>query len=1129
MVLLAPKQGTYQLEQQLLSTADLAGYTRLSIVSFESLARLILDRTGRPAPSVLSDEGQVMVLRGLLSRQRDNLKLFRASARLTGFALQLREVLSELQHAGLTPTALDNLALQLQDQGLRGKLQDLAFLLEGYLRWLDTHELQDPEAVLKAAAESLRENGAAAFRLAALWVDGFAEFSPLELDLLAAVLPYCKQATLTFCLDRTPSRNVSWLSHWTVTERAFESCRKRFASLSGFTPAIQLLPGGAPTNRFSQSPVFQHLRDCWDAPQPYKEPNAPPDALAGNSGTLFSVAAKPDQLRNALTMVQCVDREAEAVMAAREILKFVHRGGRFREISVLVRDLEPYYQIVRRVFGRYEIPFFLDRRESVSHHPLAELTRSALRVVTFGWQQEDWFAALKSGLVRLPEEEIDLLENEALARGWKGHSWLERLRLKDTPKSPQDAERLQKLGARLEKIRQETVPPFKTFGNALAAVRNRPTGPQLAAALAELWESLGVQQQLQNWSDAERPRGAWQSNAALHETVWNQMNAWLENAELAFATEALLLREWLPILEAGLTGLSVGIIPPALDQVLVGAVDRSRTPEVKLAIVLGLNEGVFPAKPQSGRLLTDADRVELEQYEVALGPNARRQLGRERYLGYIACTRARERLVLTWASVDAAGVPLNPSSLIPHLRRLFPALAIEQASSSVSLGEAQHASELVGTLLRADGAPDSAWKDQVQQILFASVPGLATTAGGLGSFTFRPDQDVLAPELAERLYGPALRTSVSRMEQFAACPFRFFIHSGLRAEERKLFQLDAKEQGTFQHEVLALFHQLLHREGKRWRDITPEEGRALVGKIAFGLMTDFRQGLLQTSEQARFTARVLTESLQEFVEILIVWMREQYQFDPVAVELPFGNDGAAAWSLELEGGKRLEVYGRIDRIDLYREPGNNRALCVVLDYKSSEKQLDALLVQHGLQLQLLTYLNVVRQWPDPQRTFEVNQIEPAGVFYVSLRGRYGSGPNRREALEDPKAVRKMAYRHAGRFDHSVLPQLDGRPGIQQGDQFSFRLTKAGQVYKGSKEAMSASAFRALLSQSENILRDMGRRIYAGAVEVGPYRKGSVTACDQCRYHAICRVDPWTQHFRLLTRETDNAGAADLPE
>jgi len=518
---------------------------------------------------------------------------------------------------------------------------------------------------------------------------------------------------------------------------------------------------------------------------------------------------------------------------------------------------------------------------------------------------------------------------------------------------------------------------------------------------------------------------------------------------------------------------------------------------VQIALVLGLNETVFPSAPEPGGLLTESDRVELENQNVVLGASVRRQVARERYLAYIACTRPRQRLVLSWATRDPSGAPLNPSSLVSHVRQLFPQLQPELVPNTIDWQHIEHPSELCRLI------PPSALRPPHSAL---RTPHLEV-----------PHSDAsLDPKLAGRLYGPVLRTSVSRMEQFAACPFKFFVHSGLHAEERQLFDLDVKEQGSFQHDVLAQFHNELRAEGKRWRDLAPLEVRQRVAKIAAALSATFRDGLLESNEQTRFTARVLTKSLQDFVEILVGWMHQQYQFDPIKVELPFGEEGGApAWSLDLGGEKRLELYGRIDRVDLYQSPGGDTALCVVVDYKSSHKQLEPILIEHGLQLQLLTYLNVLRQWPNAGAVFGVSHLEPAGVFYVNLRGKYGSEPNRRQALADPDRARKLAYRHTGRFDLRALPHLDGRGGVTEGDQFNYRLNQNGELNKRCKEAVTTAEFAALLDQVEKNLLTMGQQIYAGRAEVGPYRKGLLTACDQCAYQSICRIDPWTHSFRVL--------------
>jgi ATP-dependent helicase/nuclease subunit B len=149
-------------------------------------------------------------------------------------------------------------------------------------------------------------------------------------------------------------------------------------------------------------------------------------------------------------------------------------------------------------------------------------------------------------------------------------------------------------------------------------------------------------------------------------------------------------------------------------------------------------------------------------------------------------------------------------------------------------------------------------------------------------------------------------------------------------------------------------------------------------------------------------------------------------------------------------------------------------------------------------------------------------LVPAGVFYVNLRGRYERGNSRLDALIEPDQIRKRAYRHAGRFDAAALPYLDARADARNGDQFSYRITNQGELYKNSRECLSTTEFTELLKTVEANLKKMGAEIFSGVAAVSPYRKGSVTACDQCEYRAICRIDPWTHHYRLLKKlETDN--------
>ena len=1078
LILLAPKQATFQLERQLLAGSGLAGFTRLNIFSFERLARFILDELNLPPPRQLSEEGRVMVLRALLRRHEPELKLFRSSARHAGFARELATLLAELQQHQMPPARLRTLAANpALHRDLRDKLHDLALLLEKYLDWLREHSLQDANCLLDFATAALRDAPkikSATLAVESLWLDGFAEMTPQELALLAAFIPLCGRATLAFCLETEPIAETSWLSIWSAIGRTFQECRDRIASQPGCKVTVQTLKREPGRNRFLEHSELARLEKNWAQP-PGADPR--PGTTAGSQ----------------LKIAACANPEAEAAFAAREVLKFIRAGNRLRDCAVLVRQLAGYHQPLARAFRRYNIPFFLDRRESVAHHPLAELTRNALRTVAFDWQNDDWFAALKAGFSPIAEDQIDQLENAALEYGWRGRKWREPL--------PYEA---------FERLRTVLFPPFEKFADALARANSQPDGNQLAAALRGLWKDLKVEARLQTWSDEL----AADANPAIHRTVWDQMNSWLDNLVLAFPHEPLPLRDWLPILDAGLANLTVGVIPPVLDEVLIGAIDRARNPDLKFALILGVNDSVFPAAPEAPAILTNADREELEKQNSGFGLDLFHRISRERYLGYIACTRAYEKLTLTFSRQNAAGATLNPSPFIAHLQRLFPGLEVEDIAAAQDWRAAEHAGELIAPLVALGTAPPAQGADHWPALL--ELPVVKSLSKRLSALREPAGDENLSPALTEALHGSVLKSSVSRLEEFAQCPFRFFVRSGLHAGERKIFELDVRERGNFQHDVLSLFHLELQAEGKRWRDITPMDARARVARIAAAQMEHFRDGLLQDSAETRFTADSLAGALQDFVEVIITWMREQYDFDPAAAELGFGGreDATGPWEISLSAGRQLALQGRIDRVDLFRDAASDTTLAVVTDYKSGGRRLDPLLVANGVQLQLLAYLGALRHWKNPRATFDAEKITPVGAFYVNLRGEFKGGSSRTEVLADVEA-KKQAYRHTGRFDAGVLRRFDHRPEAKKGDQFNFRLNKDGKLPSNSSEALAHPEFTHLIDQVEEQLRGLGERIFSGSAAVDPYRKGQQKACEYCDYRAACRIDEWTHEWRVL--------------
>ncbi|MGE3309078.1 MAG: PD-(D/E)XK nuclease family protein, partial [Limisphaerales bacterium] len=1078
---------TFQLERQLLAGDAIPGWTRLQILSFDRLARMILDEHG--PVELLDEEGRVMVLRALLRWHQPELRIFRASARMTGWARELSGTLRELQRHRIGPERLKTLAGEIapKDASLADKLADLSLLARAYRDWLDRHQLLDADLLPDLAADRLRTSREGE-RFGGIWLDGFAEMTPQEIELLSAVVGVSSKALLAFCLDEEVREDPPWLSTWAVVGQTARRVHARMASREGAVLTTEVLERGR--GRFAGRPALAHLEAGWTRPTAADGPAR-------------------EQAGAALRWVACDDFEREVEMAAREVWRHVRNGGRFRDVAVMVRSLDGRDVILRRVFLRYGIPFFIDRREPLAHHPLAELTRSAVRLATYPPRHEDWFGALKSGLAGIDADAVDAWENEALATGQGVQGWLEPDDSGDEPSAVSD-----RSGDRMGVAR-----PFRRLRERLS---EEPDGFGLASALRDFWSELRVRETLEAWATADaRLGGQLELQARTHGAAWEQVEGWLAGLERGFEATRLPMAEWLSIVEAGLSALTAGVIPPSQDQVMIGAIDRSRQPEIELALVLGFNEGVFPAAPRGGGILGDRDRDRLASMGWSLEWDSRRRVGQERYLGYVACTRSRRRLVVSWSERDETGRLANPSPFVASLRAMFPEVPVdseadERLGLSMSESEAvrrvEHRSELLPWLI-AQRTPTG----------LDGMAGDGIRLGRIRDLRRPATVDRLAPRVVELLYGPRPEVSVSSLESLASCPFQFFVRRGLRGRERTTFEVDRRHAGSLAHGLLARFHEGMTAGGRRWRDWTPGEARQWLGELAATFLRVYGGGVFLATPEGRWEAEVVVRQVQDLVGVLVGWMGD-YQFDPVLAELEFGGGGGlAAWQVPVEegegkvggasvSGRALSIRGKVDRIDLCRcEDGANRY--VVLDYKLRDRKLRENEVRAGIDLQLVAYALALEELLDWKRVAAVGPLVLAGFCYVAIGGGAKGARSRREGLAESEPS-DSAHRHRGRVRSDAAPWLDGRsPGGSSG-QFQLKFKKDGTPGKLG-DARSGEEFVALLREVRTVIRGLGGLLFSGNTDAAPYRLGAKTACDQCDLRAVCRFDAWTQGYRTV--------------
>lgn len=1123
LIILVPEQATFQTEYALISDPDLVGSVRAQVLSFRRLAWRILQQAGGAARPPIGELGKHMLLRALLARREGELEVFGKAARQAGFIQRLAQTLTELEAYNLSPEGLRRYSrfIEEPDSGLGAgrtegrllapgasrfvgrKLHDLAVIYQAYQEYLQGR-YTDPDGYLRLAAQKLKDVGWIAG--ARVWVDGFSDFTPQQYVLLEGLIQACQQVYITLGLDpdlydqgrvRPPSDGEPFFitretlhQLWLRAEKLKVGWLEPVRLPQGVAePSGEMLPGTSPTMpmpRFKDGRLA-HLEaeffeqpgrpypDCQlsgSPPQLVREPqpsaagqpnSAKPAETGSDSAGFFFLGQPPSFKHQGIEVYACMNRQAEVEACAECLVELVRsRGYRWREVLVLASDLEIYHDLIATTFADYGIPYFIDRKRPVSHHPLVELVEGLLDLVVNHWDYESVFRILKTDFLPIPREQVDRLENYVLAYGIRGSLWYSqepwrfhsRLTLAEDqelePEGPV-AQELQMINQIRQQVLDVLLPWYRQVSQALSSDNEASAGPggrAPARLLTELLyrhlEKLGVPQTLHRWQGQAQTAGDLTA-VQIHNLVWNGLVDLGDQLVEALGEERLSLTEYRDILATGLESLRLGLIPPSLDQVLVGAVERSRNPEAKAAFILGANEGLLPRTPTEDELLNDKERQELARLGLKLAPPSQQAVVRQQYLTYMALTRASKFLYLSYSLADEEGRALNPSLVIRKLKRLFPDLQEKYVGLEKSLGVTarQAAAFLVSrwSQLRVQANSGARNPDELMTLTalrrwLEADPSRRQEVGPvLASLNYDNQEKALPQTMVEQLYGLArghtLRSSVSRLEQLAACPFAHFAAYGLGLKERKLFRLDPPSMGSFFHAALRTLVERLPQGGRSWSQLSPEEEELLARQVAEELTPNLQNEILLSTARYRYLAEVLKRTVVRAAAVLGSYARRGC-FWPVAVELPFGMEARErgsdqlslpAYEVNLGGGKKLLVRGVIDRVDvawgprpetpppvgniaIFRKlmgspapdwdafdpagpyageregsradgngPGGNKAggsdgawYVRVIDYKSSKRSWRLDETYYGLSLQLLLYLAVA--WRQAQRLVE---------------------------------------------------------------------------------------------------------------------------------------------------------------
>ena len=1060
-LIIVPDQFTMQTQKDLVMRSDRGGILNIDVLSFGRLSHRILEEVGTKEMPVLDDTGKSLVLQKIAADLKEQLPAMGSLLHKQGYSHEVKSAISEFMQYGISTQDMDKLIASAEKRGaLAMKLRDLKTLYRGFQDYIRDHFITTEET-LDVLRRSLVKSKI--LQGSVVVFDGFTGFTPIQNRLIQELMRVCAETivTVTIGAEEDPyqmdgEQKLFHLSKKTVSDLV------KLAAEAEVTRGEDVFVKGGP-NRFTEAPALCYLEQ-----------------------NLFRYQYEPyTEKQREICMFEALSPREEVHQAALYIRKLIREEGlTYRDIAVVIGDLEGYASYVETEFGQLEIPCFLDRTRGIVLNPMIEYIKSALQLYIRDFSYDTVFHFLRSGMADISREEIDELENYVIRTGARGYRTYSRLFTRRTEEMQQgsgqeDTERAEETLERLNRIRQQ-------FADTVEILHMAPRAKagEYVDHLYDFLEQNQVQQKLLNYQQQFEQEGDL-AKAREYAQIYRLVMDLLDQIYELLGEEEISLQEFADILDAGFGEITVGTIPQNVDRIVVGDMERTRLKQVKVLFFLGVNDGNIPKNASKGGIISDMDREFLIESGTEMAPSPRQQMYIQRLYLYLNMTKPSERLYLSYAKVNSDGKGIRPSYLIDTVRKLFPQLAVKYPQNRSRLEQIegrQEGARYLAEELReyADGT----LREEERQDFYLMYRAYEADPEGRDRLTAaafrRYKESGLSRIVARALYGRQLENSVSRLETYAACACRHFLQYGLSLQEREEFGFEVSDMGNVYHAVLENFAGKLAESGRTWWDFDENFATQAIKEAVEGYAATYGETVLYSSARNEYAitrmSRILTRTVLTLQQHL-----KQGSFQPDDYELSFRfAEDLDSIHVDLSEEEKMHLQGRIDRIDVSEDA--EHVYVKVIDYKSGNKKFDLAALYYGLQLQLVVYMNAAMELES--RKHPDKEIVPAALLYYHIDDPTIETPVEltQEQINE-EILTKLRMNGVVNSDPAVVERLD-----------RFLQDKSKVIPVEKKKDGSFSARSGILSREElqvvsayvdTKIRQIGREILDGKIAANP--------------------------------------------
>lgn len=1088
LILIVPEQYTFNTENRILKSIGESALLRTQVLSFKKMAHEVFEECGGRVKEIIKESGRNMLIHKVLNEKIESLEYFRKISREQGFYEIVSDVISEFKKYNVEVDSLRNIEESIQESDLYNKIRELSIIYEAFNEEMNEGYI-DGDDELTLLGKKLLENDI--YTNSEVWIDEFSTFTPQQLEIIRLLARRCKRVNITLCMDNRDNSNgnqdiTDVFNTIKNTENKILKIMKE-NNISYDKPInLNMINVNEGYNRFKNSPELEHIEKYFFT-YPFNS---------------FNGKCENVKLYKANNIYDEIERVAKSIMALIRSGKY-----RYKDISVVCRNIDDYEKITSVIFKDYEIPYFLDKKLELLNNPLIILITSAFEILFKDWSYESVFKYLKTGLTGIENSYIDILENFVLEYGVKGYKWTVKEIISESWFN--NNEELSEEKIFISEIMDEVRRPLLVFHNK---IRGKHKVSHICKAIYEFLIDIHAFERINEWIEKFDEIGL-EDKVKEYSQVEESVIDILDQAVDVMGDKDLDSYDFFKILNSGFNNEEIGVIPVALDQVNIGDVARIKGRDVKVLYIVGVNDGILPASKKEEGILSDNDRNILSDIGIELASNTRNKVFEEQFLLYTVLTISSDFLMISYPMADFEGKSLRPSIVISRIKKILPKLVEESDLYDLSsykdklnkvISPIPTFNELILAMRKNcdEENVEEYWREVYKW--YKDSPEYENKVKNIfKGLDYSNLKNHVNKNNLRELYANEdgkLMFSVSRLEKYAECPFSYFVQYGLKAKNRKIYEFTPPDLGSFVHDILDLFTNRVKKEGILWSELNNERCKDIVSNLIDIRLSEQTNSILNSSKRFKY----LSQRFKRVISKSVTVMAEQIgkgEFEVFKTEFDFGNyKTGEAVMLNLQDDEKVYLQGRIDRIDTLDLDG--QTYIRIIDYKTGAKKFDLNELYYGLQMQLLVYLDAIIK---NSKYILEKQVVPGAVLYFKVDDPIIKSKKEMTTEEvETEVLEELKLKGLVLKDAKVVKAMD-----RDIEGYSLVIPAAFKKdgdFKSTSDVVTEEEFTLLREYVNRKMISLCEDMLCGDIKIEPTKQANRSYCEYCDFSSICQFD-----------------------